>query len=561
MKQGKGRSVVIKGRNKYFDKCLVLLNPEQFVKLTQDPTATTERKVQRILRKIKQKLPKEVYQKLYLTGSSPGKFYGTAKIHKLPPNQGIDNLPLRPVISNINTATYELAHYIAQVLSPFSQSDYTVSSNKEFTKIIKLKSIPDNYKLVSFDVMSLFTNVSLDSTIDIILNRIYDKKELATNIERKDMTDVILLWTKNVRLTFNNNIFKQTDGVAMGSPLDPVLAGIIMVELKNTMVPRLSKHIYFWRRYVDDTFTFVKEESITFVLEQLNSYHPNLQFTYELENAGKLSFLDILVIRQKNNRFETTVYRKNTNTDIYLNWLSHAPNTWKRGTLKVLINRAYTLCSTDYHLKEELRYLEKVFVERNNYPRWLVKQMMKKVLDEQTNRNVPNVTINLPNEDSHRSIKTPLISLPYKGKQGENVIRSLRNTLDKILPQDVEPKFIYTGTKLSTKFQIKDKTKDEHKHDLVYYGKCPECDESYVGETGRRLQDRVDEHSGKDSKSNILRNSCQENDKNVSRINFQFLGNEYKKMKFKWKLFEALYIKELHPSLNTREISVALKLF
>ena len=71
----------------------------------------------------------------------------------------------------------------------------------------------------------------------------------------------------------------------------------------------------------------------------------------ELENAGKLSFLDILVIRKKNNRFETTAYRKNTNTDIYLNWLSHVPNTWKRGTLKVLINRAYTLCSTDYHLK------------------------------------------------------------------------------------------------------------------------------------------------------------------------------------------------------------------
>ena len=60
------------------------------------------------------------------------------------------------------------------------------------------------------------------------------------------------------------------------------------------------------------------------------------------------------------------MYRKNTNTDIYLNWLSHAPNTWKRGTLKVLINRTYTLFSTDYHLKEELGYLEKVFVERSN---------------------------------------------------------------------------------------------------------------------------------------------------------------------------------------------------
>ena len=90
------------------------------------------------------------------------------------------------------------------------------------------------------------------------------------------MRDLIFLCTKNVHFTFNNNIYKQTDRVAMGSPIGPVLADIIMVELENTMVPRLSNHFHFWRRHVDDTFTFVKEELITFVLEELNSYHPNL---------------------------------------------------------------------------------------------------------------------------------------------------------------------------------------------------------------------------------------------------------------------------------------------
>ena len=58
------------------------------------------------------------------------------------------------------------------------------------------------------------------------------------------------------------------------------------------------------------------------------------QFTYELEHEHvlKLSFVDVLVIRQSNNKFETTVYHKETNTNIYLNWLSQVPNTWKRGT-------------------------------------------------------------------------------------------------------------------------------------------------------------------------------------------------------------------------------------
>ena len=142
------------------------------------------------------------------------------------------------------------------------------------------------------------------------------EKELTTNTERKDMRDLVFLCTKNVYFTFNKDIYKETDGVTMGSLLGQVLAGIIMVKLENTMIPRLSNHLYLWRRYVDDTFTFLKEESITFVLEQLNSYHPNLQFTYELVNVGKLFFFDVLVIRQSNNKFERNVYRKNTNTDI-----------------------------------------------------------------------------------------------------------------------------------------------------------------------------------------------------------------------------------------------------
>ena len=127
-------------------------------------------------------------------------------------------------------------------------------------------------------------------TIDIALNRIYHKKDLATNVELKDMSDLILLRAKIVHFTFNKNIYKEPDSAAK----DPVLAGVMMVELGYTMIPRLSNHLYFWTRYVDDTFTFVKEDSITFILEKFNSYYQNLQFTYELENVGKFSFLDVL---------------------------------------------------------------------------------------------------------------------------------------------------------------------------------------------------------------------------------------------------------------------------
>ena len=127
-------------------------------------------------------------------------------------------------------------------------------------------------------------------TIDIALNRIYHKKDLATNVKLKDMSDLILLRAKIVHFTFNKKIYKEPESAAK----DPVLAGVMMVELGYTMVSRLSNHLYFWTRYVDDTFTFVKEDSITFILEKFSSYYQNLQFTYELENVGKFSFLDVL---------------------------------------------------------------------------------------------------------------------------------------------------------------------------------------------------------------------------------------------------------------------------
>ena len=68
------------------------------------------------------------------------------------------------------------------------------------------------------------------------------KRELTTNIEYTVMRDPILFSTKNIQFTFNKDIYKQTDGVAMGSPLGPALAGIIMAELEKTLVSRLSNH-------------------------------------------------------------------------------------------------------------------------------------------------------------------------------------------------------------------------------------------------------------------------------------------------------------------------------
>ena len=155
---------------------------------------------------MKLKLPSNIYSKIYPTGSAPGKFYGTAKIHRLSPDDTINELPLRPTISNIGTATYHLLKYLAQLLSPLSESEYIIKNTKHFVEKIKIEYIPNDYLLVSFDVKLLFTNVPLDETITIILNRIYAENEISTDITKSEMKELLNVSTKSVLFTFKGDI-------------------------------------------------------------------------------------------------------------------------------------------------------------------------------------------------------------------------------------------------------------------------------------------------------------------------------------------------------------------
>ena len=174
--------------------------------------------------------------------------------------------------------------------------------------------------MLSVDVKSLFTSVRLEKTIDIALEQLYLRKEIVTILTKNKMKNLLILCTKNVHFTFNNEIYIQNDGVAMVSPLGPILGKTFMIELESTLVLKLKQHIKNWRRYVDDTFVYLKNGSIEYVLPMLESFHPNIKFTYEKEVNNTLPFLDALYIRNSDD-IHRTVYRKETNNDLYLQWL------------------------------------------------------------------------------------------------------------------------------------------------------------------------------------------------------------------------------------------------
>ena len=121
-----------------------------------------------------------------------------------------------PIISNIKKSTYELTKYLAQILKPLGQSQYTIKSSKLFIKRLKRQKIPPGYQLVSFDLVSLFTNVSLKEIINMVIKRIYDKNETDTNMAKQEMKELLYLCTKNEHFTLISKTYVEIDGVAMG---------------------------------------------------------------------------------------------------------------------------------------------------------------------------------------------------------------------------------------------------------------------------------------------------------------------------------------------------------
>ena len=545
------------------------LNTANFEKLTEDKRKSIEEVVQKTLFAMKTDFGEDTYLNIYPSGSNPGKFYGTAKIHKvdLQDTNSIEELPLRPIISNIGTATHKTAQYLSKLLAPLGKSIYTVESSKQFVDKIKDIKVPDGYEMISFDVKSLFTNVPLDVTIEILLKKVYDEKLINTKIKRKDMKALLLLCTKTVPFMFNGDMYMQVEGVAMGSPLGPLLANVFMCELENVLVPTLTNNMDMWTRYVDDTFAFVKINKQDEILEKINSFHPSIKFTYEKEKNQSISFLDVLVKRDNEDKLNTSIYRKPTSNDIYINWYAHSPNAWKIATLKNLIKRAFCISSTKLLLETELKYLKYVFCTYNQYPEKLVDDIIRSEREYQVKKLTKEVE-NQRNNLNDVSDDVITLTLPYGGNIGDNIISKMKKNISKVISvmpkknKNTKIRVIYKAKKLGSKFKIKDQTKLQHMHNVVYNGKChtESCISHYGGQTKCRLGKRIIQHNRTDKNSHLLKHANETGHQRVWLEDFKILGSGYAS-NFKRKISESLFINEIKPDLNIQKTAFKLSLF
>ncbi|CAF0963531.1 unnamed protein product [Rotaria sp. Silwood1] len=245
-KPDKGHGIVIMDKDDYIRKMETLLEDQsKFKWIYQDPTVTNEDRVTLLLTRLLKEgfITNAEYNMAKPTGSRPARLYGLPKLHK--PNE---NYPLCPVMSAIKTVEYSLGKMLRNRLKHLQTSPYVIKDSFDFLNKIKSSKNVDRI-FISFDVVSLFTNDPLAYTIDLVLDQMYPtcKKSCLklTRAEqyrkRKQNVDFRTLLeeaTSKTHFTFNNLMYVQHNGVAVGAPLASVIADIFITRLKTTLTDK-----------------------------------------------------------------------------------------------------------------------------------------------------------------------------------------------------------------------------------------------------------------------------------------------------------------------------------
>ena len=561
-KPDKGKGVVILDRSQYVSSMENIIADTSKFKLISEPihkfTTRIEDKINNFLRKLRtsELLSDDLYKRLYVSGSGPGVLYGLPKIHK--PNFK-ETFPFRPIFAAYRTPSFKLAKFLVPILAPFTTNEYTVNNSKDFVDSLSSVGQANSYFMASFDVTNLFTNIPLRETIDICLDLLFASSDTVLGLSRNFFKTLLELSVLNSFFIFNEKMYQQLDGLGMGLPLGPTFANIFLSFYEKKWLDNcpLSFKPTFYRRYVDDTFILFKEEShCTQFLNYLNSQHPSIKFTSEVEKDCKLSFLDVLV-HKENSQFRTSVFRKPTFTGLGMSFFSFCSFRFKINSVKTLLSRAYKVCSDFDFMHREFDFLKKYFVN-NGYPSFFIDSHIKKFLDKIFIASSPVMSA---------SKQQFYFSLPYFGHQSEKLRLELLNLLSKHFTH-IDFKIVLVNKfSIGSLFNFKDKLSKGMLTSIVYRHCCAKCASDYVGSTTRTLRNRVCEHAGRSSRTNnilsspphsAIRSHAEKCDLPVRLEDFAVLGGAPNVIDL--RILESLFIQQSKPKLNDMQSAFPLQI-
>ena len=292
---------------------------------------------------------------------------------------------------------------------------------------------------------------------------------------------------------------------------------------------------------MDDILKNEKKMLIEERLNNINKLHENLKFTLEREENQELPVLDMKIMHDyKTGQLSSTWYNKPTDTGLIMNYHALAPKRYKRSVVSGFVHRIYRACSSwqNFHLSIEKA---KRVLEKNQYPPTFYEPIIRQALYNILNsdlENQPPLQTNVQNQ-----IEKKNIFVQYRGKSTDEYARALHKIKAPCI-------IVMTLRKLKTVLpSLKPQVDKLMRSGVIYKLTCPRCSACYVGQTGRHMLTRFKEHLQRAGPMKTHLNQCKTDltEEKVEILQSTARGEGY------LLTLEALYIRELKPTINTKD--------
>ena len=372
----KGSAVVVMDTDRYINEGLRHLSDSTTYRLlNSDPTKMILKELKTLLNRLLNSgvITEDMAMFAIPEDPRPARFYLLPKVHKV-------GVPGRPVISGCGSLTEKTSALVDWFLKPLLPcvTSYLRDSFDFLAKLKNLGPIPPNSLLVTLDVTALYPSIPHDDGLAalsefLVLHGFSEPR-------CKGVTDLARFVLNNNYFEFDDQLYLQTSGTAIGTKMAPSYAVIFMHILEST-VAQHSSAPYVWWRFIDDIFCIWThgEESLLEFIEFVNQLHPAIKFTHEYSPA-EINFLDINVKLDAQGIFHTDLYIKPTDTRQFLLASSCHPGHVKRSIPYSQAIRILRICSDHEIAVHRLCELSQVLCQRGHSHK-KVKSQIKRAIE------------------------------------------------------------------------------------------------------------------------------------------------------------------------------------
>ena len=545
----KGGAVVILNRGDYIKEGERQLSDNKFyIKTDEDLTSHHFQQINEKVNDmhIKEEIDLTCYDYLTHTPIRTAQFYMLPKIHK-----NKQQPPGRPIVSGNGCPTERISQFVDFFPQQGVQKIRSyIQDTTHFLRMLQnLENLPEDTILVTLDVSSLYTNIPNIEGIEACKSLLERERPGASHPTNDSLIDLLTMVLTMNNFDFDENHYLQVGGTAMGTRVAPCYANTFMGWFEDTFVYQYTPAPHLWKRYIDDIFVIwtTGEQTLATFVQHLNGCMPSIKFEME-KSREKVCFLDVTVILNPDGSISTDLYTKPTDSHNYLDYRSAHPKHCRAGIPFSQFLRLKRVCSNDNTFVDRCRDMSRHFI-RANYPANIIKDAFNRVypLDRlellsprtQTDKLDPNTGILITTfhpffrecdqiitrnwDILDRSSGTrPLMNLNIiRGNRRSKNLRDLlvRARLPRINDQPrtggnhppnpppntpcSRPGCRYCARLNRTGSITSNITNKQYNtrsvvtccsNNLVYCISCLACGKQYVGQTKRKLSDRLREH-------------------------------------------------------------------